>query len=57
MDVRNNSSWPNCDVNKEVVQLFVVPHSKHKVPRWDTSLLVVTSCVPRHLKSLNSQIL
>lgn len=37
--------------------LLVVPDSKLKMPRNDTLLLVVASCIARELEDLSSQVL
>jgi len=56
VDVRYNTTLGNDNVTKKFVQLFVIPDGKLQVPRHDTLLLIIASCVASQFKDLGSEI-
>merc|ERR550517_28624 len=57
LDVRQDTTLSNSDSSQQLVQFFIIPDGKLKMPGNDARLLVVPGSIAGQLQDLGSQIL
>ena len=57
LDVREDASLSYSDPSEQLVQFFIVPYSKLKVPWNDSCFFVVSCCIASKLKDFCGQVL